>query len=96
MNKKKLVKKWTAYYSPSTDDEDPTKEFDTKKEAEDYVISFNCPMCKEEGLGSTCACEWEILKSKDLAKCKNFRDILKASGWKEIKNKDKLTKKINK
>jgi len=82
------MKKWTAYYMPATDGKDPSKEFDTKKEAEDYVKSRNCSMCKKDGLGSMCACEWEILKTKDLAKCKTFEDIMLASGWKYIKDKD--------
>jgi len=92
MKKTKEIKKWTAYYTPRG----RKKEFDTKKQAEDYVISRNCDMCKGEGLGSMCACEWEILKSKELSKCKSLNDIFKASGWKEMKNKNELTKIINK
>lgn len=94
MNKKKLVKKWTAYYSPAINRKDPTKDFNTKKEAEDYIISRNCDMCKKDGLESMCAAEWEIIKSKDLAKCKNFGDILKATGWKEIKKQTTKNIKI--
>ena len=37
MNKKKLVKKWTAYYSPAINRKDPTKDFNTKKEATQYI-----------------------------------------------------------
>ena len=62
--------------------------FNTKKQAEDYIISQNCSLCKGEGLSSRCAMEWLILKNKDYKKCKNIDDIFEAGGYKEITAKE--------
>jgi excinuclease UvrABC ATPase subunit len=59
--------------------------FDTKKQAEDYVISQNCSMCKGEGLKSACAAEWFIMKTKDFKNSECIEDLFKAAGYKRIK-----------
>lgn len=67
-----------------------TKSFATKKEAIDHAKKHFCELCK--GMGSACGCEWLIVPTDKLAKCKNVKDIYKAAGWKEIKSLKELFK----
>lgn len=36
------------------------EDFKTEQEAIDYIISFNCKSCQEEGFASACAAEWMV------------------------------------
>ncbi len=73
--------KWIALYLPDTKYK-ISREFLSEKEAWDYIESQNCNLCKKEGLKSSCAAEWTVIKSKDYKKCKTFMDIMLASGHK--------------
>lgn len=53
---------YEAIYMPGDGSEsDPSKKgFLSEDEAWEYVISRSCDGCKEEGIFSMCAAEWEV------------------------------------
>lgn len=81
---KKIIQNYVAYYSPASHKE-WTKLFKYKREAEEYVKSKNCWICKEDGLSSMCASEWLIVPYDKYLKAKNHGDLMKVAGWKRIK-----------
>ena len=73
-----IAGEYVALYLPSTGcDKNPTKGgFVTEDEAYEYVKSFYCePGC------IPCACEWVVVKEKDIQDSKTFTDILIAAGF---------------
>lgn len=82
------MKKWTALYLPNSK-ENKTKQFDSKQECYDYVLSQLCPACKADGLDSGCATEFLIIETKKLAEAKNVKDILRITGWKKVYDKNR-------
>jgi hypothetical protein len=81
---KSKSKYWVAFYQPAGHAH-RTKLFKTKKQAEKYVISQCCVICKEEGLDSSCAAEWLIIRYDKYLKADNHFELMEAAGWKRIK-----------
>ena len=77
--------KYTAYYQPSGHPEYTKSGFNSRKEAEEYIISYNCKDCKPEGMASSCSAEWLIMTDKDYEGAENHMDLLLAGGYKRIK-----------